>query len=232
MIYITGDTHGERKHYWSYRENPNWGEEDCIIVCGDFGHLFWDDWEETEFLDKLEQRPYTLCFVDGNHENFPAIFRYPQEVWNGGLVHRIRRNVFHLMRGQVFTIQGTTVFTFGGAASIDKVMRIPGRSWWPEELPTIGEYAEAEKNLERHGWQVDCILTHTAPLEIIRRMGYAPGDEDRELTGFLEYIMYKAKYQHWYFGHWHEDRDISERFTALWYDIRVLEGGCSNGTEV
>lgn len=225
MIIATGDTHGERSHYWSYREDKNWGAGDYVIVCGDFGFLFRCDEKEKDFLDKVEQRPYTLLFVDGNHENFPAISRYPEEIWNGGRVHRIRKNVFHLMRGQVFTIQGKKIFTFGGAASIDKEVRVPGRSWWPGEIPNAGEYAEAEANLKKYNWQVDYIFTHTAPREIIRMMGYVPGEDDMELTGFLEYVMHKAEYRHWYFGHWHEDRAVTDKFTALWYDVCALGKG-------
>ena len=43
----------------------------------------------------------------------------PVSEWNGGKVHFVRPNVIHLMRGQVFTLQGQTYFTFGGASSHD-----------------------------------------------------------------------------------------------------------------
>lgn len=46
MIFATGDTHGERSHYWSYREDKNWGAGDYVIVCGDFGVLFRCDEKE------------------------------------------------------------------------------------------------------------------------------------------------------------------------------------------
>ena len=72
---------------------------------------------------------------------------YPEEIWNGGRVHRIRPNILHLMRGQVFTM--------GGGYSIDAAMRIPGRSWWPEEMPSDDEYAEAWTNLAAHGNKID-----------------------------------------------------------------------------
>ena len=52
---------------------------------------------ETEFtkelLDKLEEKPYTICFVDGNHENHKKLAEYPEELWNGGRIHRIKKNV-------------------------------------------------------------------------------------------------------------------------------------------
>ena len=223
MIYVTGDTHAERMHFLNYRIDPNWTADDIHIVCGDWGFLLRDNEVEHQFLDLLEQRPCTFCFVDGNHEHFPAIFRYPEELWNGGRIHRIRKNVIHLMRGQVFTLQGKKIFTFGGAYSIDRDARVLNSSYWEEELPTPEEYREAIRNLELHGNEVDYILTHTAPREMIRRMGYTPDPHEMELAGFLEYVMYQVKHRHWYCGHWHMDRDLTDSFTALWYDTRKLE---------
>ena len=70
---------------------------------------------------------------------------------------------------------------------------------------------------------MDYILTHTAPREMIRRMGCNPDPHEMELAGFLEYVMYQIKHRHWYCGHWHMDRDLADSFTALWYDTRKLE---------
>ena len=41
----------------------------------------------------------------------------------------ISDSICHLMRGQVFDIDGKTFFTFGGGNSIDKAWRTPGVSW-------------------------------------------------------------------------------------------------------
>ena len=43
----------------------------------------------------------------------------PAEQWEGGKVHFIRENVIHLMRGQMYRIQGKDFFVFGGARSHD-----------------------------------------------------------------------------------------------------------------
>ena len=217
-IYITGDTHGERNHYLHMRENPAWTEEDVVLIAGDWGFLNRNDEEANAFLDLLETRPYTMCFVDGNHDNHALLNSLPVEVWNGGKVHRIRKNIFHLMRGQVFTIQGKKLFTFGGAYSIDAAYQRLHNNWWKDEIPSDVEYKEAAANLAAHGNQVDYILTHTAPQKIIRRMGYIEDPHDAELTGFFAYVMCATQYTHWYFGHWHEDRQVTDKFTAVWYD--------------
>ena len=147
MIYITGDTHGDHIRFIENNMGDDeWTEKDYLIVCGDFGFVFLNNDSEKEFLDFLEKKPYTICFCDGNHENFPAIFSYPKELWNGGYVHRIRNNVLHLMRGQVFQIDGKKIFTMGGAYSIDRYVRKLNFSYWKEELPNNQEYHEASKN--------------------------------------------------------------------------------------
>ncbi len=126
------------------------------------------------------------------------------------------------MRGQVFNIEGKHFFTMGGAYSIDRYMRKLNISYWNEELPSNEEYHEAVENLKRHDNQVDYVITHTAPREIIRMMGHSPCAHDLELTGFLEYLMHDIEYQHWYFGHWHRDAQITPKVTALWFDTIAI----------
>lgn len=219
MIYITGDTHGEQNRILYVEKESGIGEGDYLIVTGDFGYIFRNNLTENNFLNDLEKRPYTILFCDGNHENFPAIYSYPREIWKGGKIHRIRKNVIHLARGQVFDIEGKSFFTMGGAYSIDKYMRFENVSWWKEELPTNSEYREATSSLKERDNRVDYVITHTAPSEIIRRMGYSPDAHDMELCGFLEWIMYEVEFKGWFFGHWHMDKELHDKFRALYYDI-------------
>lgn len=225
MIYLTGDTHGDRMRFFdnNMAGEPSWGADDILIVCGDFGFVFRNNESEEAFLDKLAEKPYTICFCDGNHENFSAIYLYPQEMWMGGKVHKIRRNIFHLMRGQIFDICGKKFFTMGGAYSIDKYMRTEGVSWWKEELPRKEEYDEAIQNLKKANNEVDYIITHTAPREVILRLMKNPDEHDRELTGFFDRVMHEIKFKRWFFGHWHMDLKIDEKFRALWFNIECIE---------
>ncbi|MBE6880120.1 MAG: metallophosphoesterase [Ruminococcaceae bacterium] len=196
-----------------------WTAKDTLFICGDFGYIFKNNNADNVNLDFLATKPYNICFCDGNHENFPAIYAYPEEVWNGGRVHRIRKNIFHLMRGQIFEIEGKKIFSMGGAYSIDRYRRKLNISYWEEERPTDAEYKSATENFKKHNKAVDIVITHTAPAEIIRRMGYTPDVHDMELTGFLEWVMYEVKFDRWFFGHWHEDKEIGEKFRAVYLDV-------------
>ena len=230
MIYITGDTHGEASRFEEIHEQYRLTENDKLIVAGDFGCIFGLGWRDEHKLDALAALPYTTLFIDGNHECFPQLFAYPEETWNGGRVHRIRPNVLHLMRGQVFTIDGISTFTMGGGYSIDAARRIPGRSWWPEEMPNDEEYAEAWRSLERHGNKVDVIISHAAPEETMQ-MFVQTGDishrflQEGRLNVFLENVRQTVDHRHYYFGHMHLDRRLFRNQTALYYDVYQLNTG-------
>ena len=220
MIYVTGDTHGALGRINVFDDELKSG--DILIVCGDFGYIFSNDINENRLLDDMETRPYTLLFVDGNHENFPAIGSFPEEVWNCGKIHRIRKNIIHLCRGQIFEIEGKSFFTFGGACSVDKMLRSEGESWWPEEMPTKADYEEADKNLDAHGRKVDYIITHAAPAETMH-MFHPVDPVEKPLNDFLEYVRSSVEYKHWYMGHLHKDEDIWRNQSILWVDIRKIE---------
>ncbi|MCW8813799.1 MAG: metallophosphoesterase [Ignavibacteriaceae bacterium] len=110
MIFITGDTDGEidiRKfNSRKFSEQKNLTKSDFVIVAGDFG-LLWDGSNECNYwLNWLSAKNFTTLFIDGNHENFEILNSYPVITWNGGKAHQITNSVIHLMRGQVFVIEG------------------------------------------------------------------------------------------------------------------------------
>lgn len=123
MIFITGDIHGDPDRF-SVDEFPVQNEmtrEDYVIICGDFGMLWSlkENKEENEQLDWLNDRNFTTLFIDGNHENFDRLNALPVRSWHGGNVHFVREHIIHLMRGEIFDLNGTSVFAFGGARSHD-----------------------------------------------------------------------------------------------------------------
>ena len=229
MIYLIGDTHGEDSRF---REGPFLGDGapkkgDYLIVSGDFGFVFYTPGTvnyviERERLDALSELPYTILFVDGNHENFDRLGAFEVEEWCGGKVHKIRPNIIHLMRGQVFTIEGKKIFTMGGGYSMDKASRREGFSWWREEMPSNEDYREATKNLLANDNRVDFIVTHTAPREIVYAMGTAPDPHEEELNGFFDWVAHDISYEKWYFGHWHRDAEYYGRFRAVYFDLLTL----------
>ena len=113
MIYFTGDTHGEQDRL-GRSALRKLAPGDTLIICGDFGFIWDSSSKEQKFLDKLSHMSFNICFLDGTHENFELLNTYPLVRYCGGKAHRIRPNVFHLLRGQVFEIENKTLFTMGG----------------------------------------------------------------------------------------------------------------------
>ena len=226
MIYLTGDTHGtieigklSRANLAVERVEP--GEGDFVIILGDFGLVFAPDGQSAEerwWLKWLDEKPWTTLFIDGNHENFARLNELPEEEWRGGRVHRVSESVLHLMRGQVFEIDGRSFFTMGGAASHDRQFRKEGRSWWPEELPSEEELARADAALDGCGRRVDYVLTHCAPTLVQGRIN--PTFLPDRLTEYLQHVRDTTAFHRWYFGHYHVDREYDDGFCAL-YDCVV-----------
>ena len=224
MFYITGDTHGDQRRIPFIEEQVKFRPEDYLFRCGVFGFLFRNNEEENAFLDELSERwQHTICFIDGNHENFPAIYAYPEEVWNGGRIHRIRKNIIHLMRGQVFTIEGKKFFTFGGAYSLDRFLRKVNISYWEEEIPNEAEYREGMENLFKHDYRVDYILSHTASTGMIEAIGFKPKGLDMELMEYLQGVYERTTFDKWFFGHLHKDIVIDERVRGLYFEMVGIE---------
>ena len=215
MIYITGDTHREID---IWKINPDDGfpkgkeltDKDYVLICGDFGCI-WDGAQGDAFwLKWLESLPWTTLFVDGNHENFDVLNNYPIMEWHGGLVHRIRYNVLHLMRGQVFEIEGKNFFTFGGAFSHDRVMRTEHKNWWQDEMPIKEEIERAHINLNKVNWKVDYVISHDvySNHSLSKKYEASMGYYDKKyfnVQKVLEEIRNKLNYEIWFTGHYHID---------------------------
>ena len=247
-VYITGDTHGEFRRFniKSFYEQKMLSKSDYMIICGDFGGL----WGQKSLIqlqnDILGDRSYTTLFVDGNHENYDLLKTFPITEWHGGKVQYITDTIIHLMRGQVYDIDGNTYFTMGGAASHDiedgilepddvmfrtkkhrldrrgAMYRINHISWWREEMPNDEEYAEGIRNLEKHNYEVDYIISHCAPTSIQELVSKKVHTSDA-LNEYLESIKIKTKFKKWFFGHYHDDREISDNFMLMYKEIYDMQ---------
>lgn len=247
MIFVTGDCHSDFDRFCKsiFPEQEEMTKEDYVIICGDFGGVWNKDKEsarETWWMDWLEEKPFTTLFVDGNHENFDRLYSYPVEEWHGGKVHKIRPSVIHLMRGQVFTIEGKKIFTFGGASSHDisggilepedpdfkqkkkeldrgwKPYRINRVSWWAQELPSAEEMEEGRRNLAANGSEVDFIVSHCCASSTQVLLGGSLFQPDR-LTDYFEEIRQQVKFKKWFFGHYHDNRNVNVEELLLYEQI-------------
>ena len=250
-VWVTGDIHGNpvrlnTESFYEQKEFPKDKDKNIVIILGDFG-IVWNREEskqEKYWLDWLESKPFTTVFVDGNHDNFTRFAEFPVREWCGGKVHEIRPHVLHLMRGEVFTIEGKKFFAFGGASSHDvsdgildyddedwrekskeldrlgKYMyRIKGLTWWEEELPTEEEMENGLKNLKKAGNQVDYILSHSPSTSELFLMGGKGLYQPDYLTDYLDDVMATTEYNKHLFAHMHVNQEINSQHICLYEQI-------------
>ena len=250
MVYLTGDTHGEVYRFSPefFPDQEDMTRDDTVIILGDFGCI-WDKYSiiEIQKLDYLEERPFTICFVDGNHENFDRLYGNEFSVvdFHGGKAHKVRENIYHLMRGYIYEFDDRKFFAFGGASSHDiqdgildrkdfktdwdfldawdnmtikgKIFRVNHFSWWKQELPTREEMINGEEHLESVNYKVDYVITHCLPYTIASDIGYVKGDILMEY--FDELLNKGLQFQKWYCGHYHENRVYSPQYEILYDNI-------------
>ncbi len=251
-IYITGDTHAEFQRF-STRLFPVQKEltkDDYVIICGDFGGVFLDSAEERHNLKWLSEKPFTILFVDGNHENYDRLYSNEFETveFCGGMAHKITDSVYHLMRGYVFTLSGRKFFAFGGALSHDiddgildikdytsqkellrdynrktadgKLCRINHLSWWKEELPSGCEMALGRENLKKHNYKIDYVISHCLPQS--KAVLLTAGKLDKLTRYFDELLDSGLDFKEWHCGHYHTESIQEGKFIVHYEKIERL----------
>ena len=193
MLYITGNIHGEMARFEDARMRKL-KKGDTLIVCGDFGFL-WDGGQKEE--------------------------KYPITEWNGGKVQQISGNLYHLMRGQVYELEGKKLFTFGGGESAEKQMYIDAGKWWEQEMPGLEEMRAAVDSLRAHDFQVDYILTHE-PAPGMPAHKVNPKDSTNQLDAFFDELVKRVQYDKWFFGSLHIDRKITAKTYAVFNEVVPL----------
>lgn len=138
---------------------------DVVLHLGDFGYNF-----SRPFLDGVTQAlkaaELSLLFVDGNHENFTRLYRYP--VGSDGL-RQLTDRIWHLPRGFRWQWADVRFLALGGAHSVDRPYREAGLSWWKEEVISRADVARVAE-----GGLVDVLVSHDCPAGVV-----IPGIDDR-----------------------------------------------------
>ena len=226
-VFITGDIHGYPIRFDQSKLEAmglRLVENDKVIICGDFGLPWYGDAEDELCLNWLESKPFEILFIDGNHENFDLLYQFPVEERYGGKVHKLRGNIFHLMRGEVYEIEGKKYFAFGGATSADKYTREEGVSWWQEEVFNQEEYENALKNLAKVDFDVDYVVTHTVPTRFLKYIDFnKQGAEGCPVAMILDDLAKRLHYRKWFAGHFHvEYEDGKNDVVWVYEEIKKL----------
>ena len=213
MIYLLSDPHGGEAVGELDKYLRQGKENDLLIILGDVGLHFEDNERNRAFDSLLLSSQKKIAFLDGNHENFDFIYSHPKKQMWGGTVHELTPNVIHLMRGNIYDIEGKSFFVFGGCKSSEKWKEIG--LWSPLEAPTEKELALAYANLRARDFKVDYVLTH--------KYETGKGTVTESLLKLCEWIDQTVEFKHWYAGHWHKTATIDEKHSLIYNALVPIE---------
>ena len=174
---VIGDIHGK---YQEYRNLLKRYEGQPSVQIGDFGYGF----------GPVPIFPETAKFFRGNHDS-------PEEC---------RKSPNYLGEFGVRKMDGVEFFFVSGAWSIDWQMRIPERSWWPDEelsIPQLNEALDLYVKIKP-----EIMLTHDGPNVstdvILNSMSvHKTKPIPTRTTQALDAMWEAHKPKKWIFGHWH-----------------------------
>lgn len=218
MIYVISDTHGDLSRFRAPALR-RLGRGDTLIVLGDFGFVWDGSPAERRALRWLGHRRYRVLFLDGSHENFDLLARYPTVELDGGTAWQLEKRLYRLQRGGLYTIEGHTLLAFGGGESLDRESREEGVSWWPQELPDADDYARCDAALAAAGGQVDFILTHDGPTRLLRFLKLNRDSvlyEENALEMYLDGLLQRVRCRRWCFGRYHLDQNLGPAASAVY----------------
>jgi predicted phosphodiesterase len=173
-ILFAGDWHGNIQHARNVFSHACRVEADAIFQVGDFG-FGWDRKQfkdtggkvECVFTHKLaelvEETGIPLYWIDGNHENFDFLAHYmstARQLDEDDGTFALYPNLFYVPRGTILEWSGVKFMCVGGACSVDRQSRTPGRSWWPQETLTDADVAKAT-----NAGHAEVLISHDAPFE-------------------------------------------------------------------
>jgi 3-oxoacid CoA-transferase subunit A len=195
------------------------------IILGDGGFM-WPHNQGTDLFNYrvLANRPFPVLCVIGNHEPILGMRDIPEvDIGIGESVYQIQSEPFvaYLKRGKIYTIDGIKMLVLGGALSVDKNSREPGKTWWELEYWTEKEKQDVFNLLESDN-TFDYVLSHTGPQHINQRLFddgtlfYSAKFKD-EVAILNDGIHKIIKFREWWCGHWHRNLYYYDKETNLGY---------------
>lgn len=199
MLWLLSDLHGrlDLPGWKAYHDRND--PEDVLILLGDI--CLNDPSRENNgcFTKTVLSSEKNIWLIAGNHDDENNLASLPEEEWNGGKIHRLGKNVLHLMSGYVYALDGLRVLVLGG---------------------TSGTISEEEilrtySSLQEHDNKVHYILTH----DYYRR---EPDKRDTAFEKLMGYIDDNVSYEMWYCGHHHLNKRLNEKHTVVYDELALL----------
>ena len=238
-IYITGDKHGLFSEVIWQVKSGRIKENDILIVLGDSGLNYFEDWRDEQLKRKLNKLGITFLIVRGNHEARPTgdeVNIETSEYKGKFIVEADYPHILYMIDGEEYLLAKengklATALVIGGAYSVDKFYRLRQQElghadykWFPDEQLTKEEQDEIYAKIQKCHY--DYVLTHTCPYNMRPTDMFLPSIDqssvDESMEKFLQKVHDSISFNRWYIGHWHTDRCIN-CFRFMFHDIMLLD---------
>ena len=248
--YITGDKHRNFQTVELFCKEVKTCKSDILIVLGDAGINYYEDYRDYELKTKLSRLNITLLCIHGNKEKRPQdIPSYGIKNLCGGKVYYEPQypNICFAIDGEIYTLENRQYIVCGGAHSIDKIICLEKhKPFWDNEIPDEKIKAQFENQLKCSNNKIYGIFTHTCPLKYLpkemfvsvkqnikqktrhkkknrKRCTQKPfqPDIDRTTESWLDSIEENIDYSIWFCGHYHVDKNI-DKIVMMYNEIRPL----------
>lgn len=213
------DTHGNFDFLSYFCQENQTDYKDILIILGDVGILYYgeDSNRERYLKEHIEKQPITIVCVRGNHEDRPNnrsnmyTVTICNEVMSGTFMYESNYpHILYAYDGYEYNFMGKNCLVIGGAYSVDKWFRIQmGYKWFADEELSNEEMLTILFNTKNANY--NHIFTHTCPYEWMPTDLFLTCiDQDsvsNAMERFLTDVQYNCIWGHWWFGHFHANRD-------------------------
>lgn len=231
-LFIKGDTHGNFDFLEYFCEAYHTKITDTLVILGDAGFNFYKGSKAHTLKRWVSKFPITITCVRGNHEDrpqnrgIPLIENQTVNQVTGAFYHEeAYPNIYYFVDGDEYTYKDKNFLVIGGAYSVDKWYRLQNHyTWFEDEQLNDAERRVILDNIEKHHYH--WVFTHTCPTEWMPTDLFLKGIDqsmvDNTTERWLSEVERAIAYDHWYFGHFHGERDFTEYMTMLYIDVREI----------
>lgn len=242
-IFAYGDLHGSGNTVLAMLDQlpKDIDETDVLILCGDVGIKYGE--YESGIKKLFGKYPCDFLVMRGNHDvrywediqRLTTNFFISHKYGAATLVQENYLNIHYIEDGgNLYNINNKKILFIPGAYSVDKDYRLKNRLAyeWGEQLTNL-EKMNIIYLVDEHKFEIDYIISHTCPFSLqpyIEDLFLSMIDQDsvdKTMEKFLDEVKIKLGCNinyHWYFGHFHADRNIKDRYHMLYRKIAILKG--------
>lgn len=232
QVFCVSDTHADFRRIKSFCDRIKTTKEDMLLILGDVGLNYFLDKRDDMNKEYVENLPITILCIHGNHEerayNLPSYKRVYEPRIKAYVYKEPSYPSILFIEDGIFYLGDKKCLAIGGAYSIDKLFRLKaGYRWFESEQPTEEEKEKILKIVDGEN-SFNYIFSHTVPLKFERELKHLflpfvnQSTVDKSTEEFLDKVEDRIKYDHWYFGHYHADLNLTDKVTILYMSIIEL----------